>query len=215
MAGSGGSDPTDMTGAGGNADSGGSVNNGGSSNGGSANNGGANNGGSANAGGKGGAGGSAGAGVSGGAGMGVAGAAGSTVDAGRDVAVDSGLDARPDTGSPIGRVRCGVEQCELPGEFCCIRPTTEACVSVLTPALCGNMRDQLHCDSQSDCPSGQICCVDIEGNAARSECVAAFQCNGKRQELCSPNDPTPCSNANNNCSMFNGGAFVPGYNRCH
>ena len=105
----------------------------------------------------------------------------STVDSGNDAGehtVDSGTDAGevtiPDGGLPPspGEVSCGSTTCAVATDECCLTETGGGtCQAVGT--TCPTKTATVHCNEESDCSGGQICCVTI--SIASQSATAACQ----------------------------------------
>lgn len=102
-------------------------------------------------------------------------------------------------------ITCGGTQCALATETCCVNPdtTTTACELGMT---CSSSNDvAVHCESRADCPAGQNCCLDMQGNNPTTSCQAG--CRSGTQPLCNPQRPT-CAGGQQ-CSGDLGGVHLP------
>ena len=137
----------------------------------------------------------------------------STCDAGSD---QSALDARSDGDSASDgalSIQCGDASCTH-GVCCRSSPngavqsytcmdSSQACAGVAIP-----------CDSENDCPGGQICCAVPTGTSCSFsiECIDAPTCfaGAGSQELCSSTNPT-CADPQKKCGPYQ---CLIGYSSC-
>lgn len=137
-----------------------------------------------------------------------------TCDAGSDQSVsDTGFDGEPGTDGALS-IRCGDASCTH--GVCC---RSSANGNVVTYACMDSAQGcsgiALPCDSENDCPSGQVCCGSTQSTGCTSvgvSCSDPSACLGKvgTAELCSTSDPT-CSSPNAKCGPD---LCLTGYSSC-
>jgi hypothetical protein len=94
-------------------------------------------------------------------------------------------------------VPCGSALCQVGnGEQCCVTGTLSSPVYACSPA--GSCPVFLDCDSEADCPSGEICCGTTNGGTFATSCAAPSGCKGGTTfsafQICDPglSAPTEC-----------------------
>jgi hypothetical protein len=138
---------------------------------------------------------------------------------GGSTVIDAGVDA-PTTvdAGPKPRIRCGTSSCDPTTHFCCL-DDVRVCVLLNTDG-CPRNRDRLHCDDESDCDTGQHCCVVDNNGGGPNDAVCRDTCPAlvlgrPAQILCGgPANDSQCTNLAPNCSSTLTD-ILPGYAHCH
>lgn len=113
-------------------------------------------------------------------------------------------DAPPDTNRPSSpnRVYCATAECNV-GDNCCPDASMLHCAS---SGACDSS-EAIRCDGQEDCTSGDICCAENAGNAAktsRADCSVGCNTDGDDRVVCHPGEP--CAGGRT-CQPYRDGRF--------
>lgn len=137
---------------------------------------------------------------------------GSTADA----PGDAPLPAIPGGGAPPdpGKVSCGTATCNVPGEFCCLRPDGGGSCETSggdCDAL-GGVRQR--CNEKTDCPQSEVCCYefDLDGGVSTA---CHLDCNGgsgRRVQAC--RTLSECSTGSCAVRTCDGGVSVESCGAC-
>jgi hypothetical protein len=126
-------------------------------------------------------------------------------------------------------MKCGSSlTCDLSIQECCLDVGlgTYACTELGNEAICAKMAvggtgtsytAPATCDKDTDCPSGQVCCLNsVDGNNG-VECIAAADCKSQtfyeRHLVCaSPETSTSCPSGQSCAALYSGGInpYLPG-----
>jgi hypothetical protein len=101
-------------------------------------------------------------------------------------------------------VPCGSMLCQVGnGGRCCVTGTIGApgytCISSGSCSAVSGSIAPLNCNSEVDCPSGQICCGTGNATSFGTDCVVAASCKGGQNfsamQVCDPalSTPTECT----------------------
>lgn len=111
---------------------------------------------------------------------------------------------------------CGGTPCSPPTQTCC--GTGSGGQIVLTcenqPVCSAAGGFTLHCHSNADCPSLQVCCFQQQSNGGTASCTSSGCGNGL--PLCDPAAPGPQCPGGQQCNTNPGGGFnlPPGFGGC-
>jgi hypothetical protein len=107
-------------------------------------------------------------------------------------------------------VPCGGTLCQVGnGGTCCVSgPGASATYTCISSGSCppplNGVGGDVSCDSEVDCPSGQICC-GTGNNAFQARCLAASNCKGSPQsfgvQICDPSLAPPSECLTGLCSV--------------
>jgi hypothetical protein len=106
-------------------------------------------------------------------------------------------------GCSVATVPCGSTLCQVgEGEECCVSGTPSSPVyTCSTSGSCGSFLD---CDSEVDCPSGQICCGTTNGVTFATSCTAPPSCKGGTTfgafQICDPSLSAPAECLTGGCT---------------
>jgi hypothetical protein len=103
---------------------------------------------------------------------------------------------RPDGGAPSNpsSVECGGQPCSVPTNVCCDRFWVDGGVKC-QPAAQQCQGPTLACDEKADCPTGQVCCLIVNGGNGGFATECRQTCPGAELCRCDQDCPqnTPCN----------------------
>jgi hypothetical protein len=86
-----------------------------------------------------------------------------------------------------GGLKCGTATCAA-AQACCVNPGGPTYTCEADGGVCGAGSALLHCNSNADCSSATVCCLDASGGKDPPVATCSATCNGNGHAvLCDPN----------------------------